>query len=240
MHTAVASVPAQHTGQWVNPQKADSTLRSSQAVPHPSTNRALRRLTSEVERDPVHSTRYGRQRETMSTRVYIAHAEARREARAPTCVRRRSRSTHTHELPLERVGGRRRLKMACARFFGEPAARAFGPERAAGRRPAASRRTSCTGYIALRHLNLSAAECRLVFGENERKSERTWDCAHAAFLRRGSRFPGSLWGIEPPLPTHTYTARSVHLFTPNASACNRRAFLGVDFSNTCAWPLSDF
>ena len=44
-------------------QKADSTLRSSRAVPHPSTNRALCRLTSEVERDPVHSTRYGRQRQ---------------------------------------------------------------------------------------------------------------------------------------------------------------------------------
>jgi hypothetical protein len=44
-------------------EKADSTPRSSQAVPHPSTNRALRRLTSEVRRDPVHSTRYGRQRE---------------------------------------------------------------------------------------------------------------------------------------------------------------------------------
>ena len=44
-------------------RKADSTLRSSRAVPHPSTNRALRRLTSEVERDPVHSTRYGRQRQ---------------------------------------------------------------------------------------------------------------------------------------------------------------------------------
>ena len=42
--------------------KADSTQGSSQAVPHPSTNRALRRLTSEVRRDPVHSTRYGRQR----------------------------------------------------------------------------------------------------------------------------------------------------------------------------------
>ena len=41
---------------------ADSTRRSSQAVPHPSTNRALCRLTSEVGRDPVHSTRYGRQR----------------------------------------------------------------------------------------------------------------------------------------------------------------------------------
>ena len=44
--------------------KAGSTLGSSRAVPHPSTNRALRRLTSEVRRDPVHSTRYGRQRKT--------------------------------------------------------------------------------------------------------------------------------------------------------------------------------
>ena len=44
-------------------QKADSTLRYSQAVPDPSTNRALSRLTSEVKRDPVHSTRYGRQRQ---------------------------------------------------------------------------------------------------------------------------------------------------------------------------------
>ena len=42
--------------------KADSTLRASRAVPHPSTDRALCRLTSEVERDPAHSTRYGRQR----------------------------------------------------------------------------------------------------------------------------------------------------------------------------------
>jgi hypothetical protein len=42
--------------------KADSTLRSSQAIPHPSTDRALSRLTSEVERDPARSTWYGRQR----------------------------------------------------------------------------------------------------------------------------------------------------------------------------------
>ena len=42
--------------------KADSTRRCSQTVPDPSTNRALSRLTSEVKRDPVHSTRYGRQR----------------------------------------------------------------------------------------------------------------------------------------------------------------------------------
>ena len=43
--------------------KADSTLKASRTVPHPSTDRALCRLTSEVERDPVHLTRYGRQRE---------------------------------------------------------------------------------------------------------------------------------------------------------------------------------
>ena len=48
-------------GLWV---KASSTLRSSRAVPHPSTNRALRRLTSEFGKDPVHSTRYGRWRQT--------------------------------------------------------------------------------------------------------------------------------------------------------------------------------
>ncbi len=41
--------------------KADSTLRTSRAVPHPSTNRALSSSTAEVARDLVHSTRYGRQ-----------------------------------------------------------------------------------------------------------------------------------------------------------------------------------
>lgn len=52
--------------------KADSTQRSSQAVPHPSTNRALCCLTSEVKRDPVHSTRYGRQRNVkISTRPLL-------------------------------------------------------------------------------------------------------------------------------------------------------------------------
>ena len=44
-------------------KKASGTLRSSRAAPHPSTNRALRRLTSEFGRDPVHSTRYGRWRQ---------------------------------------------------------------------------------------------------------------------------------------------------------------------------------
>ena len=43
--------------------KAGSTRRCSQAVPHLSTSQALCRLTSGVKKDPVHSTRYGRQRQ---------------------------------------------------------------------------------------------------------------------------------------------------------------------------------
>ena len=64
-HTDVRNYSREPQSQW-HPQeggqnqKASSTLKSSRAVPHPSTNRALRRLTSEFGRDPVHSTRYGR------------------------------------------------------------------------------------------------------------------------------------------------------------------------------------
>jgi hypothetical protein len=43
-------------------QKANSTLRASRAVPHPSTDRAFRRLTSEFGWDRVCSTKYGRWR----------------------------------------------------------------------------------------------------------------------------------------------------------------------------------
>ena len=41
-------------------KKASSTQRTSQAVPHPSTDRALQRLTSKFGRDSVYSLRYGR------------------------------------------------------------------------------------------------------------------------------------------------------------------------------------
>ena len=41
-------------------QKASSTQSASHPVPHGSTERALRRLTSEFGRDPVYSSRYGR------------------------------------------------------------------------------------------------------------------------------------------------------------------------------------
>lgn len=37
-------------------EQVDSTLVISWAVPRPNTNRAMCRLTSEVERDPMHST----------------------------------------------------------------------------------------------------------------------------------------------------------------------------------------
>ena len=57
---AAHPLPIPNPEQWK--AKAGSTPGRPQAVPHPSTNRALCRLTSEVRRDPVHSTRYGRQR----------------------------------------------------------------------------------------------------------------------------------------------------------------------------------
>ena len=60
--TYVTFAPGERNHKRGKCKKAGSTLRSSRAVPHPSTTRALRRLTSEVGRDPVHSTRYGRQR----------------------------------------------------------------------------------------------------------------------------------------------------------------------------------
>ena len=69
-------------------QKADSTLRSSRAVPHPSTNRALRHLTSEVRRDRVHSTRYGRQQQP------CRH----------TCLRGARTDLHRRGLPTFRQG----------------------------------------------------------------------------------------------------------------------------------------
>ena len=54
--------------------KAGSTQRCSQAVPHPGTSRALHRLTSEVRRDLVHSTRYGRQQKHLRA-VFISPAK---------------------------------------------------------------------------------------------------------------------------------------------------------------------
>ena len=68
-----------------NLKEADSTLRSSQAVPHPSTNRALCCLTSEVERDPVHSTRYGRRRKYATAHAYNLGQKEPRCAIMPIC-----------------------------------------------------------------------------------------------------------------------------------------------------------
>ena len=47
---------------WNKNKNANSTLRASRAVPHPSTDRAFRRLTSEFGWDRVCSTKYGRWR----------------------------------------------------------------------------------------------------------------------------------------------------------------------------------
>ena len=49
-------------GKIMDGLKADNTLGRSQAVLHPITNWALRRLTSEVARNLLYLTLYGRQR----------------------------------------------------------------------------------------------------------------------------------------------------------------------------------
>ena len=46
-------------------KKASSTQGCSRTVPQFSTDRALRRLTAEFERDPVYSARYGRWRSSL-------------------------------------------------------------------------------------------------------------------------------------------------------------------------------
>ena len=92
-------------------KKADSTLRCSQAVPHPSTNRALCRLTSEVRRDPVHSTRYGRQQPsvlpTRPPRQSVLGRGAPLAIAGPRCVlSARIRTALVHPLEgMERGGG---------------------------------------------------------------------------------------------------------------------------------------
>ena len=91
-HSGALLVPSRaqalHRGVHLLPRaqsqhkKADSTLRSSRAVPHPSTDRALRRLTSEVRRDPVHSTRYGRQR----SHIYFGSSRPEHRPEHRICV----------------------------------------------------------------------------------------------------------------------------------------------------------
>ena len=55
-------LPCQRAVAGVERKKLTAPQRYSQAAPNPTTSRALSRLASEVERDPAHSTRYGRQR----------------------------------------------------------------------------------------------------------------------------------------------------------------------------------
>ena len=87
-------------------RKADSTLRSSQAVPHPSTNRALRRLTSEVRRDPVCSTRYGRQRRHMQLVCPPLRPGAGAHGRGPQAAAATRAMRAPHSVWLARAGAR--------------------------------------------------------------------------------------------------------------------------------------
>ena len=52
-------------------RKKNNSTRYSQAVTHPSTNRALRCLTSVFGREPVISTWYGRCRRNRQTKLFI-------------------------------------------------------------------------------------------------------------------------------------------------------------------------
>ena len=81
--------------------KGDSILRTSQAVPNLSTNRALRRLTSEVRRDPVHSTRYGRQRNTPQRSTYATSQNVRLALQSPShSAAYRLAPCHSHDTQL--------------------------------------------------------------------------------------------------------------------------------------------
>ena len=65
LQNTIQNFVLQNTIQNVQNEKANSTLRASRAVPHPSTDRAFRRLTSEFGWDRVYSTKYGRWRQRM-------------------------------------------------------------------------------------------------------------------------------------------------------------------------------
>ena len=90
--------------------KASSTLRASRAVPHPGTDRALRRLTSEFGRDPVHSTRYGRWRENRITILFHKSLQATclEATEDPCCAYREIRQHRGMCLPC--VGARKPRK----------------------------------------------------------------------------------------------------------------------------------
>ena len=90
--------------------KADSAMMSSQAVPRPSTNGTLRRLISEVRRDPVRSTRYGRQRKLRSHLVlvvfsWIRNRSWRRRAPRGRALARRAATAFPTPPPLRSSGG---------------------------------------------------------------------------------------------------------------------------------------
>ena len=86
--------PSYRDSESKTQKRASSTQRTSQAVPHPSTDRALQRLASEFGRDPVYSLRYGRLRTSYcrtcaATDLRVSSpslAKFARENRLPTAV----------------------------------------------------------------------------------------------------------------------------------------------------------
>ena len=89
-------------------KKANSTLGPSRAVPHPSTDRAFRRLTSEFGWDRVYLTKYGRWQELTTTKSLDSNfptagskiwiQAGRRRLLSPTAKLRR---IHSIQLKLE-------------------------------------------------------------------------------------------------------------------------------------------
>ena len=75
-------------------QKANSTLRASRAVPHPSTDRAFRRLTSEFGWDRVYSTKYGRWRHATPKHVPVGFQLATCDGRFPPSLAAIPRRMH--------------------------------------------------------------------------------------------------------------------------------------------------
>ena len=141
--------------------KAGSTLRSSRAVPHPSTNRALRRLTSEVGRDPVRSTRYGRQRLLLCWHSVAAPAPAPPAAPRPIhacAVCRNTRTCGAELRPLHRLATDLSTVLAQDHFYsdfcGLPSIL----------------QTQAISML----MNIAALRCGKAFGSTKVDEQRTW------------------------------------------------------------------
>ena len=101
----------------------DSTRRTSQAVPHPSANRTLRRLASEVTGDSVHSVRRGRRPEGCAGLVWGVRSPGLKFQMRRPDVR-------------AAMGRGRRNEAKTAKEAGEPGRQGHSQGRSAGRESA--------------------------------------------------------------------------------------------------------